>query len=69
MQDPALFADLFIEDCAYRDTPFMEPVPGPEFFAFWRSLAKLQGDSHIEFEVLELKSDCGCDLGYSTIFQ
>jgi hypothetical protein len=48
---------LSAEDCAYRDTPFVEPVPGPEFAGFWRALAKLRSDNHIEFEVLALKSD------------
>jgi hypothetical protein len=32
-QDPALFAGLSTEDYAYRDAPFMERVPGPEFAA------------------------------------
>jgi hypothetical protein len=54
-QDPALFAGLFTEDYAYRDAPFVERVPGPEFAAFWRALAKLQSDDHIEFEVLRVR--------------
>ena len=56
-QDPELFASLFSKECAYRDTPFVEPVPGAEFRAFWRALAKLQSDNHIEFEVLGLVGD------------
>ena len=56
-QDSGLFISLFTEDCVYRDTPFVEPVPGSEFGAFWRALAKLQSDNHIEFEILALVSD------------
>ena len=56
-QDPELFASLFSEDCAYRDTPFIEPVPCTEFAAFWRALAKLQSDNHIEFEILAIAGD------------
>ena len=47
-QDAVLFAGMFTEDCAYRDTPIMEPVPRPEFAAFWWSLAKLQSDNYID---------------------
>jgi len=55
-QDADGFVKLFTEDCEYRDTPFIEPVPGREFHAFWRALAKIQQDNHIEFEILALPS-------------
>jgi hypothetical protein len=51
-QDADAFVKLFTDDCEYRDTPFMEPVPGKEFHAFWRALAKRQQDNHIDFEIL-----------------
>lgn len=51
-QDADAFVALFTPDCEYRDTPFIEPVPGREFHAFWRALATKQQDNHIEFEVL-----------------
>jgi hypothetical protein len=52
MQDADAFVRLFTSDCEYRDTPFVEPVPGKEFHAFWRALARIQQDNHIDFEVL-----------------
>jgi len=51
-QDADAFVRLFTPECEYRDTPFMEPVPGAEFHAFWRALSKLQQDNHINLEVL-----------------
>jgi hypothetical protein len=50
-QDADAFVNLFTTDCEYRDTPFIEPVPGSEFRAFWRALAEIQQDNHIEFEI------------------
>ncbi len=52
MQDADLFVTLFTPDCEYRDTPYKEPVPAPEFHAFWRALAKRQQDNRIDFEIL-----------------
>ena len=51
-QDADAFVKLFTPACEYRDTPFIEPVPGREFHAFWRALAKLQKDNRIDFEIL-----------------
>lgn len=51
-QDADLFVTLFTPDCEYRDTPWIEPVPGREFHAFWRALAKIQQDNHIELQIL-----------------
>ena len=56
-QDADAFVKLFTGDCEYRDTPFIEPVPGKEFHAFWRSLAKLQQENHIDFEILGFTED------------
>jgi len=56
-QDADAFVPLFTPDCEYRDTPFVEPVPGEEFHAFWKALARLQRDNHIEFEVLGRATD------------
>lgn len=51
-QNPDLFVTLFTEGCEYRDTPFVEPVPGPEFHAFWTALALKQQDNHIDLTIL-----------------
>ncbi len=56
-QDADLFVTLFTPNCEYRDTPWIEPVPGREFHAFWRALAKLQRDNRIDFEILGIKGD------------
>jgi len=50
-QDAGQFVSLFTENCEYRDTPFMEPVLGPEFRAFWEALAKRQQENHIDFQI------------------
>lgn len=55
-QDPDAFVQLFTLDCEYRDTPFIEPVNGREFHAFWRALAEIQQDNHIDFEILGFAS-------------
>jgi SnoaL-like protein len=51
-QDPDLFVTLFTTDCSYRESPFMEPIPGREFYKFWQALAKWQQGNHIDFEIL-----------------
>ena len=51
-QDADLFVKLFTPDCEHRDRPYVEPVPGKEFHAFWRALAERQRDNHIDFEIL-----------------
>ncbi|RWQ70201.1 MAG: nuclear transport factor 2 family protein [Mesorhizobium sp.] len=51
-QDADLFVTLFARDCEYRETPFMEPVPGRELHAFWQALAERQQDNHIVLEIL-----------------
>ncbi|MSP87660.1 MAG: nuclear transport factor 2 family protein [Alphaproteobacteria bacterium] len=51
-QDADLFVKLFTPDCEYRENPFIEPVPGREFHAFWQALAQRQQDNRIEFEIL-----------------
>jgi hypothetical protein len=56
-QDADSFVKLFTQDCEYRDTPFIEPVPGRDFHAFWRALAEIQQDNHIDFEILGFASD------------
>jgi hypothetical protein len=55
-QDPDAFVKLFTQGCEYRDTPFIEPVPGREFHAFWRALAEHQQDNHIDLEILGFAS-------------
>ena len=56
-QDPDTFVKLFTPDCEYRDNPFIEPVPGKQFHAFWSALAKIQQDNHIDLEFLGWTSE------------
>ena len=56
-QDPDVFVRLFTRDCEYRDNPFIEPVKGHDFHAFWRALAETQQDNHIDFEILGFTPD------------
>jgi hypothetical protein len=53
-QDADLFLTVFTPDCEYWDRPYVEPVPGKEFDAFWRALAERQRDNHTDFEILAL---------------
>ena len=56
-QDADLFVTLFTHDCEYRDTPFIEPVHGRDFHAFWQALAKVQQDNHIDLQILAQTPD------------
>lgn len=56
-QDADLFVTLFTPTCEYRDNPWIEPVPGREFHAFWKALATIQRDNHIDLEIMGLKGD------------
>lgn len=56
-QDPYVFVRLFTPDCEYRDHPFIEPVKGYEFQAFWRALAETQQENQIDFEILGFTPD------------
>jgi len=56
-QDADLFVTLFTPACEYRDNPWIEPVPGAEFHAFWKALATIQRDNRIELTCLAVKGD------------
>ncbi len=56
-QDADSFVQLFTADCEYRDTPFIEPVQGRDFHAFWQALARIQQDNRIDFEILGFTPD------------
>jgi hypothetical protein len=52
-RDPDLAAALFGEDGSYRETPFDEPLRGPDAIrAHWANLPAARGDIRFAYELL-----------------
>ena len=56
-QDADTFVTLFTGDAVYLDTPFAEPLHGPDFHADWIDLATRQSDNRFDFKVMAVTGD------------
>lgn len=58
--DPCASANLFAENAAYYETPFVEPMIGREaIYDYWNKGAQNLKDKKSTFEILSVKDDLG----------
>lgn len=59
-RDANAAADLFCEDAAYHETPFVEPMRGrAEILAYWSHVARSQEQIRFRYEILAIANENG----------
>jgi hypothetical protein len=59
-RDPVAAADLFSDNAAYHETPFVEPMRGrAEILAYWSHIERSQGRIRFGYEILAVSDSNG----------
>jgi len=59
-RDAKAAADVFTEDAAYQETPFVEPMRGrAEILAYWSHVANSQEQIRFEYKILAVTEEIG----------
>ncbi len=65
-RDAAAAAALFTEDGSYQESPFREPMRGPEIADYWRRVAEEQRGIVFAYEIIAVEGDVGVNRWQAT---